>query len=91
MVLLAARPMSGSADSIQERGWRMLRALVQNSRLETGKRTVDFRSDHIGTLADYGSVMEALMKQAGAAAKPPSSPARVATGEREQKGKSVPR
>ena len=88
---LAAREIRESANSIQERGWRMLNALVQNARLETGKRTVDIQSERICTLADYGSVMEALMKQQVPAAEPGRSPARVANGEREEKGKSVPR
>jgi hypothetical protein len=76
---LQARPINSQASPIQERGWRMLAGLVQNARVTHGAHEVEVRSDGFGTLTDFGSIIELLVKSQIAAAAVSPSPTRSAT------------
>ena len=42
-----------------ERAYRMIKALLANSRVDHNDRSVDLRTDRFGTLAEFGSIIKA--------------------------------
>jgi beta-lactamase regulating signal transducer with metallopeptidase domain len=88
---LQARTAKAPTGTTQERAWRMLGGLVQNVRVNDGPLEVDVNSNGFGTLADFGSIMEALAIQQVADSRISRSPTQTANAQDKAKQTNTPR